>query len=301
MTAAVAIVAPFAWRRPKHGYRWLQARALEYHPRRTTFRADGRIDDWPPKTDDVRVLVRADFEEREYELEPTDPLGDPRVLHRAFAELIPTEERVAAFANSWGSLGVPEWVELDGGRSSRPIRIVGEQLLDWRLAIARVRTATELFDAILDHNLAALRFALNDARLAVVAGDPPTGARTWSEPQVNAFSDERLLQEARALLRGHVDGALGQSCRLRLLQDPESGQDRLAVEPDSLLGAIWLQLGQAIDGQRRFRQCAGPSCRVWFELAVEKGAREDRRYHADACRSAALRRRQKQTTLALAG
>jgi hypothetical protein len=72
----------------------------------------------------------------------------------------------------------------------------------------------------------------------------------------------------------------------RFVQDPRTGRLELQVVPDNLLGALWLQLAEAIGGGKQFRQCA--ICGGWFEVS----GRSDQRVCTQACRSKAYRARQ---------
>lgn len=80
----------------------------------------------------------------------------------------------------------------------------------------------------------------------------------------------------------------------------------LKFEPNSLLGAVWLQFALAISGDKHYRQC--PGCQNFFEVSPsvrrddtsqpEEGddsrkrrKRVDRSHCDNACRSSAYRQR----------
>ena len=57
----------------------------------------------------------------------------------------------------------------------------------------------------------------------------------------------------------------------------------------TLKGALWLQLAEAVTGDKTYRRC--PTCSKWIEFSSE-GARADRLFCSNACRNAAYRVRQ---------
>jgi hypothetical protein len=83
-----------------------------------------------------------------------------------------------------------------------------------------------------------------------------------------------------------VNGGLAGRVTPRFVQDPRNGKLELQTVPENLLGALWLQLAEAIGGGKQFRQCI--TCGGWFEVS----GRSDRRVCSDACRSRAYRGRQ---------
>ena len=76
----------------------------------------------------------------------------------------------------------------------------------------------------------------------------------------------------------------------RLLWDPNHRRMSLYLAPTSLLGAIWLQLAQAIQGNKQYRQCE--QCLRWFEVGAQ--VREDAKFCKQSCRSKAYRERRKE-------
>ena len=73
-----------------------------------------------------------------------------------------------------------------------------------------------------------------------------------------------------------------------LKKDPLSASARLCIRPSYLLGAMWIQLALAIDGNLNLRACV--ECRRWFTLAAGRG-RSDKEYCSNACRMRAYRKR----------
>ncbi len=86
-----------------------------------------------------------------------------------------------------------------------------------------------------------------------------------------------------------INARLSAETGARMLWDREEGRLRLHLRPASLLGALWLQLARAIDGNADYRRCR--VCAAWFELHPDR-ARTNRAYCSDACRFKAYRGRQ---------
>jgi hypothetical protein len=59
---------------------------------------------------------------------------------------------------------------------------------------------------------------------------------------------------------------------------------RMVLTANSLKDGLWLQLGQKVDGQARFRTCELPSCRQVFEVGSSSGRRADARFCSDTHR-----------------
>jgi hypothetical protein len=66
---------------------------------------------------------------------------------------------------------------------------------------------------------------------------------------------------------------------LVLARDPASGMPCLQLRPPTLLGALWLQLGQKLSGNRPFRECL--HCKAWFETGPGAGRRLDAMFCSD--------------------
>jgi hypothetical protein len=57
----------------------------------------------------------------------------------------------------------------------------------------------------------------------------------------------------------------------RLLWDSRYTALALHIVPESLVGCLWLQFCQAIEGDKKYRQCE--NCRTWFEIGGGRAAR----------------------------
>jgi hypothetical protein len=175
-------------------------------------------------------------------------------LFREFAGTDPTPEGTLLFANRFGELLGPERFALDSG-GPHP-----------------------------DPGVFALPVIGHDGDYEVQYRE------TWGlwHEEVNALNRAVRLWETGegAGLPDLINGGLAGRAAPRFVRDPRTGKLALQVVPENLLGAMWLQLAEAIGGGKQFRQC--DRCGAWFEVS----GRVDRKLCSDACRSAAYRARQ---------
>lgn len=125
-------------------------------------------------------------------------------------------------------------------------------------------------------------------------GPVPTGepSSAWSSAQRELTAAVNLWRSDRdpdALERA-VNKGLRKKVSPQMLWDMAAKQLKLHLVPENLLGAMWLQLATAIDGDLDYRQCT--TCGKWFGVSVlERGQARD--YCSNACRSKAYRLRMK--------
>jgi hypothetical protein len=102
---------------------------------------------------------------------------------------------------------------------------------------------------------------------------------------------ESLGEVAGAFLRQEISKGLdsGFPYNLRFVGDPTNTGGRFQTTPHNLLGTLFLQLGQAIAGNREQRPCK--ACGNWFELVPhDKGRKE---FCSDGCKAKDYRERKK--------
>jgi hypothetical protein len=104
----------------------------------------------------------------------------------------------------------------------------------------------------------------------LVSGIPPGDVVTPAFQVITAFANSWLRDNA--------------SPQLRL--DAEDAIPHLNIVPNSLLGALWLQLAQAVAGNKEYRDCS--KCGEPFELSPD-AYRTNRRFCSDKCRSKTYR------------
>ena len=261
----------FVWPVAERGYEWRDVT-------RTSDRMDGR----------GLVAVHGG------QFRHTEPLANFGGLFRTFADTPATEDGVKAFADRYGFLGDPLSfnVDIGGGHET-----AAEALVNWSREIEAVRLAVETWEllragdpsAIYQHCIA--RFVGQDApRLRW-----PRYGEAWAGVTGGRPSP------ANPSTLAHEPAAMGSACLTRLVgealdgrvapileADGGPGNFRLRLMPLSLIGAIWLQLSAAIDGNREYRRCE--CCGTWFEVRppVTRGSRK---YCSAACRTRSYRQR----------
>jgi hypothetical protein len=222
---------------------------------------------------------------------PVKPTAEDGALFRNFAQLEPTTEAIAEFANRYGLLwdtevGVPFWA--------------------WEFEIRTMRFLIAVWDAIAAKETEVLnkhfpkvrgkfKFPYVDSVLFYSRrGAPP---QLVHELEVVAHEDWTCLGAALQYLIMSLNFRLqepGGLVKLRLKQvKSKYGLTHglvLTLAPAELLSAMWYQFADSIANEKKYRQCE--ACWRYMELSPDKN-RADRIYCSDACRNKALRRRQK--------
>ena len=270
----------FRWLVPHEGYRWIQAKGPGN-------RAKGPwlVKNAPPG--DTPNNAR------------TEPLLDDPGLFLTFAELGSTEEEILRFTSLHGWLGIREEITVERGSLAE-----GEPLSKWVRAIADMRSACELLEAIQGKDLKSLRKWIEEEEIdgpfsnhsvAFQRKFPDIGVKLWfriigREPDSALLRKGDFLRAGRVLMQRIANDQLDAHTSARVLMDEEKGQQGLYVNPANLLGALWVQFSESIDGGRTKRRCE--QCRAWMLLAPDT-SRSDRAYCSDSCRVSAYRDRKK--------
>lgn len=234
----------------------------------------------------------------------TWPLRDAPTLCRTFAALDEHDPgALRAFANEHGPLGVEP--TSDVGLIAARIEGGAEPLSLWRAAILDVREALELLDAAQAPHLPAtvaqridwrtspprVHFSgLRHRRMLRLEPRPSRHGRAGFHLRWCDFH-----HAARVFAQQLVNAALERHSMGRLLwnpgfrfSDPTTGDQsfpcpegfELRIYPTSLLGILWVQVGQAAEG-RVHRRCA--ACGGWFSVGKESH-RSNKRTCSPACR-----------------
>ena len=246
------------------------------------------------------------------------PLQEETGLFKEFAALYPvTDEKVLAFANRHGWLGVERpRVDRVYPKSELPGSCLswasGEPLRIWHYHIERMHHLVTLWQAAADGDQSVLSDYIkwtsdpDTERLTAVSYHEPTSGLGPIEPtqgsrliaaefhRSEVFDDFRqgdhvgpalhaLQQAINKIFEDHPSNS-------RLLWDQNFERMGLYLAPTSLLGALWLQFAQAIEGNKQYRQCE--QCRRWFEIGAQ--VREDAKFCKQACRSKSYRERKKE-------
>jgi hypothetical protein len=188
--------------------------------------------------------------------------------------------------------GQPERV----GRILRPIQGAGEQVREREfLPLRDEPTLFRLFADLDPTEPAILKFAtqygmLTRGRFVVTRESgliPPGEPFTLWRDEIAAMKAAigRLKGNERGeKLRWIVNTHLRERVSPQLYVAEPDRPPQLGFGPHHLLGALWLQLGRAIDGEKTYRRC--PTCHKLFEVSRERatGKRRQARFDTDVCR-----------------
>lgn len=214
-----------------------------------------------------------------------DPFREEPTLFHLFAELPPTDEvAILAFAQKFGVLGIPEpsVVEREAvTRSTTTASSAVDQLVDaepldvWAREVRAMRHAVDVFDALQtrDHESLAQWFTLNAEGLAwyrrtdalgshQIGAGLPTGMKARGLTPGLISVARRVLRDEfiNERLKRHVSFLLVPADRDR------ARRQHVRAVPANLLGALWLALARAVDGDIRYRRCAWRPCQKWIEI-----------------------------------
>ena len=120
----------------------------------------------------------------------------------------------------------------------------------------------------------------------------PSRARTLNlDPVRGLFTPGNVLVPAGFLVQGWINAKLEAHTKApEFCMTRTEGRRILRIVPRSLLGAMWLQFAQTLDGSRFHKPCK--ECSKWFEVSTEKtGKRTNREFCSDTCKSTNYRRR----------
>jgi hypothetical protein len=232
------------------------------------------------------------------------PLRTSTGLFRRLAETTPDEPGILAFATDCGFLGgsVSTPIKVEGESF---IRMQGEALSAWRLAIDEMRILVTIWDSATNTRSSRLRDYIHwkdDAVLYQVFGDSTDGlpyafeliASSKLNPEIySRFTPGDLSQPAMYFLQRRVNHQLAaHAVAPKLLWHPQEGKLVIRLSTNSLIGVLWLQFAKAIEGSKKYQQCQ--NCREWIEVGGNRSARSDKKFCSPSCKSAAHRRMKQQ-------
>ncbi|MCP4317732.1 MAG: hypothetical protein GY789_17365 [Hyphomicrobiales bacterium] len=234
-----------------------------------------------------------------------EPLGKHPALFRELAYIEPTWEGISQFANHWGALGSEGTCEFirvddDGTELDEFAKTWGESIWSWTYEAGMMHDAVVLWDSAHRRDKAILNSSIwfdGDSVCwhSVPDGWSFSGAAWVSAPDhhPDRYYEIRRHGLARAALyivQDLVNEGLRARVHEQLVWDEIAGRPTVRIIPINLVGALWLQFANAIEGNHDFGQCA--SCGSWF-VVVPGAGRPDKRYCSDACRMRAYRKRKK--------
>jgi hypothetical protein len=129
-------------------------------------------------------------------------------------------------------------------------------------------------------------------------GDEPSGpfvvqnhliaARDLPGDLFTRFERGDVVKPALYQLQHVINEHLQAGISPRLLWSQTGAELSIYFVPSNLIGAMWLQLAEAVGGHKNYRECK--QCGRWFELHPDV-ARTNRIYCSSACRAKAYRER----------
>jgi hypothetical protein len=306
-------VFDFVWSVPEDGHKWVQAKVILNdggNPAAVTHRS--RIDAKAQWVLTSGLAIGSAFLMKQYR-----PLKMFTGLFRTFAQ-IPLDDRgaILAFANQFGDLGIHR--PLDSTAPEEPGRLLGvwgETHEDWMQQIDEMRRALAVWDKLQNLDADGLSHFIRwqdaeylaDGRTRTLAPGwvydshpdlppfrvdprrsvPPGPGRTskFIEPVGDLFKKGDVLMPALFLLQGWVNNHLKDHVAPRLLYHLDQRKEVLRIVPHNLLGAMWLQLAEAIDGRKKYRTCK--ECGTWFEISAKQSDHRTARrvFCSDHCKS----------------
>jgi hypothetical protein len=294
----------FYWAVPNDGYAWETAEAARFIP------GEPRDPDEKQDIEETRFL-RCKSEDAL--AKPIYPLIDHPTLFRTFANLEPTEEAFARFANQYGWLGVSVFLISHQDEAQKVVQFnhrgQGEPLWRWKREHHQMRTVMPFLTAIQNRDTAFLKKWIHILPDAVnfECTDPALGLRfgsicsrqqlrdwLWQWGMRGRTEDERIVRFASGWAQEHINKAMssGRSehsmTSVRILLNHEADAMRLHIVPDTLLAAMWLQCARVLTLNPTFRACE--RCGTWFELSADK-KRKHTKYCSDRCKVSAYRNR----------
>jgi hypothetical protein len=198
------------------------------------------------------------------------PLKDCTGLFRTFANLSQDPAVMLAFANRYGALGYG-W----------------DRMGLFREGVVRMKRLVSVWDALTREDWETLRAVLSKLPRALF--QPGADAKSASHGELVNAGVHLLYHEVGGLTFGWTFGAWSRQQDPPVLWHPGAAQLVLKLAPPSLMHAMYLQLAQAVLGNKTYHQCL--ACGVWFELAPGQ-ARADRQTCSGSCRVKLYRLRQ---------
>lgn len=225
-----------------------------------------------------------------------EPGDERRPLFDRFARLKPDRDSIKKFADENGALGIGVPIVLGNGKD----RVVasGEPFLQWRSEIQILKEAVLLWSWLEGRRDPSVQIKHESKDSFSVQIFRPR----WDNPKVQALSWEKLFHRqgsegffrfmkgedvapiVRAALLTKVNKKLATNASPCLMLD-RHGHLNGYIRPKNLLSAMWTQLYQAIQGQRRLRFCA--HCHVLMDVT---GSRQSKKAHANCAHNAKMKR-----------
>jgi len=219
------------------------------------------------------------------------PLESHTALFQQFANLELDEKAVIKFANEFGWLGgaVAGWFVDDRNR-----RICAEPLESWLREIADMHRLLGFWEQLRneDEDAAASylrkRLKFSPEAVTIQFGDSRDTVAFRHDHDFAGLQPDDPLQVGWTYLGRNLNDKLQRyPLNTRMMHD--RGKDReltLFIRPSSLVAALWFQLARAVEGNRHYRRCALPGCKVLFEVGGRDAKRADSKFCTPSHRAA---------------
>jgi hypothetical protein len=301
----------FDWQRTTSGYRWIETTLLNHKGKQSPqwFLTDG-LSDPETQQEPYSVLDGAhsglfdEFASIDYQSDRRGALivsidPDPQSS---------TSISIREFADKYGLLTTGELIRFP---ESAHNYAYGEARDVWEREIERARRVLNVWNMVKEErNHKELKKVICwETQDAVFydetgkwdrneKGDYDPGALARWEPishyGVTTLKKGEVERAAWCYVRQHVNVQLAQHVTARFeVETHHPFRCGVVFMPSSLLGAMWLQFAQLIEGQGEYRKCL--YCRRPFAVGVwPKTPNPKRRYCKDSCRVLAFQREQRQ-------
>jgi predicted nucleic acid-binding Zn ribbon protein len=270
------------------GYEWVEPTDRKGYVRRIRSA-------WNPAGEQTPRLVLVPKRPELMNRRTVRPTDQDAALFRNFAAMEPTPNQILDFVHRYGPLWGAE----------------RERFEEWEFEIRTMRFLIELWDAvqagkrtgIIEEHFKAdkagvVEFPFVDSVLEYKSwlSQRPKAAEHSGSPFTVETRDTAVAQRGTPLKAAQSYVVQAINIRLSMLGaqtmlDWPNAKYQLVTRPHNLLGALWFQFASSIAGKKTYRAC--DVCGRAMEMSPDVN-RADRRYCSDACRSRALRARQKQ-------
>ena len=197
------------------------------------------------------------------------------------------------FANSFGLLGTSETFGFLIGAVPRGL-VSGERLDDWKREVSEMKGVVDLLVAVREVDTEKLQRSVQwngswvDVRLYP---EPEPTQLEVTAPWDRSMERGDTIQPVLHVIQAKVNEKIK---KLSIIPQLTWGYDlkelRMQLSPNCLLGAMWVQLFNAIHAERDYIQCAG--CKEWFELHTQ--VRPNQLSCSEACKARVYRMRKKE-------
>lgn len=248
----------------------------------------------------------------EFEFEEYDPLSQAKIWIE-FATLEPEEHAIVQFASKYGRLGgeigrninsndlpenfTPEFCWREDRDRALLTDFIAESIDSWIEEIKKIKPLFEFWELLGNGEYIKLsekiKFSQDYSSGAFFDGDFLHRRGRGKQRFVSTFEYGRpgnVELATRVLLHEEIAEEIKSHTSAMMIW--EDNQSKIVFALSNLIGVIWFQFAQALEGRTEFKRCA--ACGNW--IALRPGSRRDRRYCDGACRVKAHEQRKQNVT-----